>query len=57
MDESYRPVSAVEMTRLELHHVDGWVAETVRVYYFVAGTSLGQAFKRFGPDIPMRSTA
>lgn len=37
MGETYRPVSGADITRLELHHVDGWVADAVRVYYIIAG--------------------
>ena len=37
MEETYRPVASADITRLELHHVDGWVAEAVRIYYIAAG--------------------
>ena len=31
MEETYNPVADADITRLELHHVDGWVVEAVSI--------------------------
>lgn len=41
MDDTYQPVSAADITHLELHHVDGWLPDAMRVYYISAALLIG----------------